>query len=416
MCLESAAELDDAVRLLCELALLPDTELARGGVDGIFRHAVESMGDAFDPRLSDLYIQFFAHVLAGCGVLDQPLGRWGLHGASELIERAGRVRRIRPAPPPAGVRKVVVLSRVTLGADVAVTSVVLRKMMLRFPAATIVLTGGPKAASLFAGERRMRFRPADYPRAGGLAERLGAWPAVAEAVAAEVGELGPEEYLIVDPDSRLTQLGMLPVAPDESRYYFFDSRSFSRPGVEPLAELTAAWLDEVFGGGALPLRPWVSLAEHLAEPPDGKWASVNLGVGDNPRKRLPDPFEQRLLSGLLDAGWRVFLDTGDGAEETVRVERLIDSLGSDRIVPWRGTIAGFAARIEASGLFVGYDSACQHIAAALGVKTIDIFADFRSPRMADRWRPTGPGEIRMIVVEPCAKPDDVLARVLEAAR
>lgn len=403
--LHSPADFDAAAGLLCELALLDDPELARGGADGIFRHAVEAMGDAFDPSLSDLYIRFFARVLASSGALDLD--------EKSLVERAERVRRIRATPESLAPRKILVLSRVTLGADVAVTSVVLRKMMLRFPEAELVLVGSSKAAGLFAGERRVRVRPIDYPRGGGLLERLQAWPAVVEAVGAERGSA---EDLIIDPDSRLTQLGMLPVAPDESAYYFFDSRSFSRPGRETLAELTAAWLEEVFGPGGEPLYPWVSLAEHIARPAGARWASVNLGVGDNPRKRLDDPFEHRLLSGLLDAGWRIFLDTGGGGEETARVERLIEGLASDRIVAWRGSIAGFAARIEASDLYLGYDSACQHIAAALGVSTVNIFAGYRSAKMIERWRPVGPGEVRMIVVDEGEPPDRVLARVLEAAR
>jgi len=37
-----------------------------------------------------------------------------------------------------------------------------------------------------------------------------------------------DDTLIVDPDSRLTQLGLYPVAPDY-RYFFFDSRGVEGP-------------------------------------------------------------------------------------------------------------------------------------------------------------------------------------------
>jgi ADP-heptose:LPS heptosyltransferase len=50
-----------------------------------------------------------------------------------------------------------------------------------------------------------------------------------------------------------------------------------------------------------------------------------------------------------------------------------------------------AALISASDLYIGYDSAGQHIAAASGTPCIDIFAGYESPRIIDRWRPTGPG-------------------------
>ena len=58
-----------------------------------------------------------------------------------------------------------------------------------------------------------------------------------------------------------------------------------------------------------------------------------------------------------------------------------------------------AALIGQSDLYVGYDSAGQHIAAALGVACIDVFAGFSSPRMVDRWRPAGPSEVHVIVAD-----------------
>jgi hypothetical protein len=56
---------------------------------------------------------------------------------------------------------------------------------------------------------------------------------------------------------------------------------------------------------------------------------------------------------------------------------------------WEGSFAAFAAIIAASRLYVGYDSAGQHVAAACGVPLVSIFAGFPAPRMFHRWRPTG---------------------------
>lgn len=446
-CLTSSDDLGGAVLLLCELATLPDTELARFGVDGIFRQAIEGMADAFEPRLCDRYIEFFARVVEYCRRLpaaewlDERLREFGLPNKQDLIRRALGLRRIRP--PGRGVKKILVLSRVTLGADVAITSVVLQKMLRAFPEARVVLLAGEKAGRLFAGEKRVVVRRVEYPRGGGLLDRLGAWPAVVDAARKELEGLCGGEYLVVDPDSRLTQLGMLPVVADESAYLFFESRSFARPGVETLAELTAVWLGEALGPDSAPLRPWVGLpveaiefARAVRAQLGARSVAVNLGVGDNPGKRIADPFEEHLLAELLGRGRRIFLDKGEGEEEASRAERLLARLreagrrvaaieeggalptADAELVAWRGSLAGFGALIGASDLYVGYDSACQHIAAALGVKTIDIFAGFRSPRMAQRWKPSGAGEVRMIVVDPHrpADPEKILAAVLEAAQ
>jgi len=448
-CLDSAEAVETAAPLLCGLALHSEPQLARAGVEGIFRHAAENMSDAFEPRLCDRYLQFFARVLWCCRAfphaewVDERLRRFGLRTEQDLTRRARRLGR-KPKRMPAEVRKIVVLSRVTLGADVAVTSVMLEKMMRVFPGAELVLLASPRAALLFAGQSRLATRPVEYPRDGGLLERLGAWPLLVDRIEEELRGLKAGEYLVVDPDSRLTQLGMLPAVADESSYIFFESRAYSQSKLQTLAEITAAWATERFGPDTTPLRPWVAFApEAIARAQAIRSAcggerlvSVNLGVGDNPAKRIEDPFEERLLAALLDSGWRVFLDRGEGEEESSRIERLLSSLRkkgwklaeleescglpdhTSQLVSWRGSLAGFGALIGQSSLYIGYDSAGAHIAAALGVKTIDIFAGFQWPRMPQRWKPSGAGAVHLIVVDPHSPrdPEKILAQVWEAAR
>jgi ADP-heptose:LPS heptosyltransferase len=423
-CVGAPRAMDEGVVLLSELALSKDAELARIGADAIFRQVVETLGDGFEPRLCDIYIQFFAKVLqharGTADWLDRRLRQYGLMSEDDLVERAGRVRQVRPARA-GGVNKILVLSRVTLGADVAVTSVILGKLLQRYPEAEIKLLGSAKSALLFAGEPRVTSRVVEYPRGGGLLERLRAWERLAEVVREETLGRWAGECLVVDPDSRLTQLGMLPVVDDEGAYCFWESRGYTQPGLETLGELAGAWADEVWGAGDR-VFPWVSLALQdvaAARQKAGgqRWASVNLGVGDNVRKRVAGEFEERLLRGLVEAGWRIFLDTGGGGEETARVEALVGCLGTPAIETWRGSLAGFGALIGASRLYVGYDSACQHLAAALGVPVINIFAGHSSPRMVERWRPSGRGKATMVVVDgKGSEPEQVLARVLEAAQ
>ncbi|MCX7890708.1 MAG: creatininase family protein, partial [Rhodobacteraceae bacterium] len=68
--------------------------------------------------------------------------------------------------------RVVVLSRVTLGADVAITSVVLDAARRRFPQAELCFAGPRKAWELFERAPGLRHLPVEYPRQGTLAARL----------------------------------------------------------------------------------------------------------------------------------------------------------------------------------------------------------------------------------------------------
>jgi ADP-heptose:LPS heptosyltransferase len=113
-------------------------------------------------------------------------------------------------------------------------------------------------------------------------------------------------------------------------------------------------------------------------------------VGENQAKRLPDPFEEELLRLLASTGAPLWIDKGAGGEEAQRVERALERAGAGAIANlWDGPFAGFAAIIAGSRLYVGYDSAGQHVAAAAGVPLISVFAGFPAPRMFERWRPVG---------------------------
>ncbi len=121
--------------------------------------------------------------------------------------------------------------------------------------------------------------------------------------------------------------------------------------------------------------------------------TVSFGVGENPAKRVADPFEEELLRRLPRP---ILIDKGAGGEEAERVERAVAKAGGEGIVMWDGSFAGFAAHIQRSRLYVGYDSAGGHVAAACGVPLISIFAGSVSERMFQRWRPTGAGKIEII--------------------
>jgi ADP-heptose:LPS heptosyltransferase len=451
----------EAIALLCDLATLDDPSLARAGLHGLFPLLVEHLGDAFTPEACAAYDRLFVQVIQHCrrlpkgAALDQQLRCFGLFTEADLLVRAAHVRE-RKRFGKAQVRrinKVFVLSRVTLGADVAVTSVGLAAMKAIFPAAEIRLVANTKAFQLFAGDPRIQLCAIEYPRGGGLIERLASWQQTVESLQQHLQGLSPNEYVIIDPDSRLTQLGLLPLVADERPYFFFESRRYGAVSVQKIGALTSHWLQQVFGHSQ-PLYPYcapsqgdIAAAHTMVDVIKRQGArsivSVNLGVGTNPAKRLPDPFELRLLTRLLSDGVTVILDKGGESEEAARIEGLVAALRGEgflsatlddraydtglpsaaagvQLLTWQGGIGRFAALIAESDVYIGYDSAGQHIAAALGVPTIDIFTGFTSPRMPERWAPYGRGSVEMLrldIAETKTRPqidaivDDVMSRM-----
>lgn len=308
---------------------------------------VERLADLFEPRLEEVYRRLFTQVIERVAPELRPRLRWGSSTAQ---------------PPPTAAR-VYVLSRVTLGADVAVTSVMLDAAKRRYPDAEILFVGPRKSYEMFEADRRIGYQPAPYARGGSLGERLRASAA-----------LWFDDGLVIDPDSRLTQLGLISVC-QESRYFLFDSRRMEGPGRLP--DLAARWARSIFQVGA---RPYVATPQTGGEPAE---VTVSLGVGENEAKRLGDEFERDLMKLL--AGRSVLVDKGGSAEERSRVERaLLPGMRAHE-----GSFASFAAEIARSKLFLGYDSAGGHVASACGIPVISIFAGAVGERFLERWRPLG---------------------------
>jgi hypothetical protein len=362
---------------------LLDALIAEAGNRALFGIVVERLGDLFEPRLCQAYADLFTEVIAR----RIP----GLHG-EHLAARYERIRQPRKLDrEPASV---FVLSRVTLGADVAITSILLDAAKNRFPKAQIFFVGPQKSWELFAADPRLRHLPIAYGRSGTLDDRLSIWPQLRDAVC-------QPNSIVIDPDSRLTQLGLLPICPEED-YYFFESRAYGGDGSESLSTLARRWAAETLG--VEDTEPYINTGLDAAQ----YACTVSLGVGENPEKRVADPFEEELLKQLPRP---ILIDKGAGGQEAHRVERAVSRAGATGIIMWEGSFAGFAAHIQKSKVYIGYDSAGGHVAAACGVPLISIFAGFASERMFQRWRPSGPGPITVIRA---VSPGETLAQARSA--
>jgi len=355
----------------------PDLALQLGRpecADDLFRILIEGLADRFESRLCDVYAAIFSLILEH--VFPE------LH-AAELLSRYQRIRR--PRPVTFQPKRVAVLSRVTLGADIAITSVLLAAAAKRFPHAEIWFAGSAKAAQLFAGSTRVQHLDIPYVR-GTIPQRVSAWRNLAQL-------FEDQDWLVIDPDSRLTQLGLLPVAEDH-RYLFFESRSYGGDSPDSLTNLAKQWAAETLG---------VEECENRIAPPpqprpfDPPFATVSLGTSENPSKQMSPELERDLIRDIAAHFPNVIVDRGFGEEEAARVEHAIAGTGA---VAWSGSFAAFASIIRSSACYVGYDSAGQHAAAAFGVPLITLFRGFVNDRMFARWQPTGPGPKQILKIHP----------------
>lgn len=431
-------EFAEGSRSLAGLAFSDERTVAEAATSAIFADIVEPWSDQFEPGLCESYLAFMSEVLYAAGSpVKADLAGLGLAGPAELRTRYSTVNAIRQHDrlDRERVKSVVVLSRVTLGADVAVTSAVIRAALESFATASVEFLAPQKNLALICGEDRVNGQVISYGRTALLGDRLAAWAQVRDRVREKADGLGPEELVVIDPDSRLTQLGMLPVVDDHS-YRFFESRSASPDSPAPLGRLAVDWCSSMWEVDVDAAEPFLNLGsceramrDGLGDYHGGRVATVSLGVGGRDVKRLNGRFEDELLELLRTRGYLTVLDCGAGEAEARIAERRFRSFSGSKshrnesdnaqfkpteLTTWRGSMQGFGSVIGASHIYIGYDSAAAHLAAAQGVPVISVFAGAPSERFRQRWTPWGRGPVRVVPATGPADREAILSEVEES--
>lgn len=380
----------DDVTALTAAALDGDEYLASLASKALFSGLAEPLADLFDPRLASEYARLFSRVFS------QALPEFGPAQMEEHYAGASQVRQAPDNPS-----RVVVLSRVTLGADVAITSLFLNAAKRRYPSSEIVFAGTMKAWELFERDPRLRHCRIEYGRSATLRSRLACFATLRE-VCQEPGTI------LLDPDSRLSQLGLLPLCPASS-HFLFESRAAGGERMDPLPVLASEWLERTLGiGDAEPyLHP-----KYTAGFGNTHVITASFGVGENPAKHPGRLFEHGIAAHLAGLPSQVIIDAGaPESDEEERVRQAVAAAGERgaRIGIHSGPFASFAAMVAESNLYFGYDSAGQHVAAAMGVPLVTVFKGFVNERMLARWTPCGPGPVTVLRADRFASEDELLA-------
>ena len=425
-----------AVELLSEINASHNPTHASLGLEALFPNLIEKLNDAFSPPYCTLYDRVFIQVISFLRRLpegqriDQALNHFGMHNEATLLRRKRNLKyRKTLLLPSRPLKKILFLSRVTIGADVAVTSVLMAHFKQRFPEAELVLIGSQKLHQLYGGDPQIRVAQIDYGRSSTLLSRLETWLRVLDVIEGEFAGLNPEQYLVIDPDSRLTQLGLLPLLQkqsDDQSYLFFESRRFNHAEYHRLGQLASHWIGNYCGENRSSL-PFVTLQpkdlafgqqvfSYLQNTEYCPVIFLSFGVGGNAIKRVSEQFEMKLVTALSNRA-KLIIDCGATPEEHEQVGKLLSILEANGktnasinnlqalsqltnykpdVLTWQGGLGTFASLIAGSNLYIGYDSAGQHIAAALLVPTLTIFVNSGSNIFPLRWHPHGSGRIKTI--------------------
>ena len=454
---QNGSYVPEYIELLCEMSTsFSQPPLNNIAASALFEIIVEQLCDDYEYMPVNTYSRLMSEVITYCRnipagtTLDKRLTDFGLLSSEDIFRRAERIHSrqysydISRAP-----EKIILLSRVTIGADVAILSVMIQRLMKIFPHAEIVVIGSTsKLMGIFGGNAHIRIRQLNYERRGGLFERFSSWYSALDILAEEMPPECEENILLIDSDSRISQLGVLPFT-HRDNYLFFNSRKcFLSSKNACMAELTNYWMDAVLG------KSEFSFPEIWTPPVTALQAkkiitrlhtngcktvlAINFGVGGNPRKRLGIDFEKNLLQEILKIpNTVVLLDKGFGEAEVSQSALLLADLQergirtasggfedfvcpnlSHGIVALECTIGQIAALIAESDQYIGYDSACPHIAAALQTSTLTVFCGTNNMDFIRRWSAYGNTPCRIVHVNTLDDPrhlntNEVILRIME---
>ena len=445
----------DFIDLLCEMtAFSEDTNLNGITSQALFSIIIECLCDEFEDLQTETYNRVMAQIISFCRrlrtaeALDRCLQEFGIYTREDLLARIEKIRAdSRILQSKRQIAKILLLSRVTIGADVAINSIVIQRLSQLFPSAEIVLIGSGNLDELYGGNSKIRLSKVEYRRQDGLLDRLSSWQSVLNIIRRELAACPLPNTILIDPDSRLSQLGVLPLISPE-HYFFFDSRSEgSFAGNLSIAQLTNAWLDRITGVEDFRYpKVWLQQTnirqakrfyEKLKANGAARVIAVNFGVGGNPRKKVGRLLEQTLLLALLkEPNTVILLDKGFGGEELQYIRALLKAIKAKGyaiqdsifehdphaalnwgVIGLQTRIGEIAALIAACDEYIGYDSACQHIAAALETPCLTIFAGSNNMRFIRRWSAFGPNTCRIVHVDTLTDPtaidvEDIVFRIM----
>ena len=442
-------------------------EVALTAIAPLFRDIVEYNNDELTAESRNIYSKIFTLVISvarnapACEAIDKKLRGIRINDEEDLYAHYENVRNQRSnfdAANAEKVGKVAILSRMTIGADIAVTSAIIERLKVEYPNAGIVIIGDKRIGGLFESDSRVSVAPIKYSKGGTLAVRLNSWIDLADMVE----ELAPD--YIFSPSSRLDQLGILPLT-DTERYFFWGSAVPEGQKPRALTLMMNEWMNNVFGtpGAGTLYYPALHMGSgHTADA--GKvWSKYGLAdkyvisakydVGGNHDKSLGTEFEKAHLPGLLsEDGSVVVMDRGFGDEELAHSQVLIDEaarLGAriiditdiadgsgvgnridemdpadkdavegPTLIVFHGSVAGWAALVGKTDEAFSYDSVGQHIAAALNVPVVIAFTGYRTKFFPKIWTPMGRAEVVSIRTGPgqSHNAEVILGRVMQAHR
>ena len=428
-------EFRDNARSLASLAYSANRAVATEASHVVRSEIVQPLADRFCQDACDCLVVFMAEAVHAPGSpIASTIANLGYPTPQHLVERYGLLDRgeLEEYVDPDDVEKAVLVSRADLKGDIAVSSPILSCASRAFRDTDIEIVG-PRTNCLLIGPRhRMERSVVSYNHDSTLGNQLRAWTRLRAKVASAIQEFDAGHWLVVDPDSWMTQFGLLPLADDRYCRYF-DSRSYAEQSKATLAELANEWANQWFFWGGVEALPYIvrgygpeSGSHSLLIQSQGKLAGVSFSTDGHQQVRLGADFEDRLLELLRRRGYQTVFDSGREAVDRTNATERIQAFGGSKshlrtasdamnnqaqLLTCGATIPNFSGWLRWASVYIGYDSAISHAAGSVAAASIHLSVGAPSSTYRVRWTPTSDGDVVTIPADDSSDGSAVLDQI-----
>ena len=422
-------------RSLASLAFSGNRAVATEASRVVLSQIVQPLVDRFCQDACDCLAVFMAEAVhAPRSPIGSAIAELGYPTPEHLFERYRMLERgeLEKQVDSDDVEKAVLISRADLKGDIAATGPILSCAMRAFENADIEIVGPRTNCLLIGPSYRLERSVVSFSHNGTLGNQLRAWVRLRAKVASAIQGYDSGRWLVVDPDSWMTQFGLLPVADDRYCRYF-DSRSYAEQSTATMAVLASEWGNQWFFWGGFDALPFIVLGYGpengsfcLSRESRGKLAGVSFSVDGHEEARLGADFEDRLMELLRRRGYQTVFDTGREADDRTNALERIRAFGGSKshlkvasdasnnraqLLTCGNTIPNFSGWAKLASVYIGYDSAISHAVGSVGVPSLHLSVGAPNSTYRFRWTPTSYSEVVTIPADNSSDGPAVLNRI-----
>jgi len=446
------------IALLAETGFHKDPEISKTALNPLLGVIINELKKDFKQKELKIYLKMMPALILRAKENSELIRKWfklmqinESNPKKDLYERSRTLINFKKKIPKEkrdDIKKIFVLSRSTMGAEIALNGIIIPKLLRIFKNAEIIFIDSTSTGKYLFKDPKIKivdkFKDENgnvinlkWDRKGmPIKERFECSANVSFFINHEIKNLREDEYFIVDADTRLSQTGSMPLVKTENHYFIDTTQKNGEFGVhindvskvKLLGRVCNEYLNYVFEDNEIDY-PQISLSKQGKLNADSVFEEFGfnnkfnilfrLGVGVE-RRQLSREFEIGLANKIIKQGHNLILIRSPDADEEEKNMNFINALKNSgksvteiivednkiKVVgkkdadfyTFRGDLESLKGMIKNSSVFLGYNSNGQHIASALEVPFVTISTGHANRLFYKRWIPLAKTDYEVIEV------------------